>query len=45
MKTLAELALAGLPLNVPVIDCHAHVGQARGIERPPSADSIVRLMA
>jgi uncharacterized protein len=44
MTTLAELALAGRPLGIPVVDCHAHVGPARGIDRPTSPDSIVRLM-
>ena len=44
MTSLAALALAGRPLDVPVIDCHAHVGPARGIDRPASPDSIVRLM-
>ena len=44
MSTLAELALAGRPLNAPVIDCHAHVGPSRGIDRPTSPDAIVHLM-
>jgi len=44
VTTLAELALAGRPLGIPIVDCHAHVGPARGIDRPTSPDSIVRLM-
>ena len=44
MTTLAELALAGLPLDLPIVDCHAHVGPARGVDRPASPDAVVRLM-
>jgi predicted TIM-barrel fold metal-dependent hydrolase len=44
VSTLAELALAGLPLDVPVIDCHAHAGPSRGIDRVASPEAIVRLM-
>ena len=44
MSTLAERALAGLPLDVPIIDCHAHVGPSRGIDRPASPDAVVHLM-
>ena len=44
MTTLAELALEGRPLDVPIVDCHAHVGPSRGIDRPTSPDSVVRLM-
>ena len=43
MTTLAELALAGRPLGVPIVDCHAHVGPSRGIDRPVSPDSVVRI--
>jgi predicted TIM-barrel fold metal-dependent hydrolase len=44
VTTLAERALAGEPLGVPIIDCHAHVGPARGIDRPASPDAVVALM-
>ena len=44
MTALAELALAGRPLDVPIVDCHAHVGPARGIDRPHLAGRPVRLM-
>lgn len=44
MTRLAELALQGLPLGVPIVDAHAHVGPARGIDRPTSPDALVRLM-
>ncbi len=44
MSALAELALAGRPLGLPIVDCHAHVGPARGIDRPTSPESLVRLM-
>jgi predicted TIM-barrel fold metal-dependent hydrolase len=44
VSTLAELALNGRPLGVPIIDCHAHVGPGRGIDRPTSPDDVVRLM-
>lgn len=44
MTPLGERALAGRPLGIPVIDCHAHVGPARGIDRPTSPDDLVRLM-
>lgn len=42
--TLAELALAGQPLDVPVIDMHGHVGPARGIDRDTSVEGVVSLM-
>jgi len=44
MTALAALALAGRPLDVSIIDCHAHVGPSRGIDRPNDPDQIVRLM-
>ena len=44
MTRLAELALAGRPLDIPVIDAHGHVGPARGIDRHHSPDAVVRLM-
>ena len=42
--TLAELALAGRPLGLEIVDAHAHVGPARGIDRPGDVESVVRLM-
>jgi predicted TIM-barrel fold metal-dependent hydrolase len=44
VSTLAELALAGRPMDVPVIDAHAHVGPGRGIDRPHHPDDVVRVM-
>lgn len=44
MTTLADLALAGRPLDARIVDCHAHVGPARGIDRQTSPDALVRLM-
>jgi len=42
--TLAELALAGLPLGLDIVDVHAHVGPARGIDRPHDIDGVIGLM-
>jgi len=39
-----ERALAGRPLGVPVVDCHGHVGPARGIDRDTSPEAMVALM-
>jgi predicted TIM-barrel fold metal-dependent hydrolase len=44
VSRLAELALQGRPLGIPIVDAHAHVGPARGIDRPTSPDALVRLM-
>lgn len=44
MTRLAELALQGRPLGIPIVDAHAHVGPARGIDRPVTPDALVRLM-
>jgi uncharacterized protein len=42
--TIAARALAGLPLGVEVIDCHAHVGAGRGIDRDTSVARMLGLM-
>ena len=42
--TIEARALAGLPLGVEVIDCHAHVGGARGIDRDTSLEAMIGLM-
>lgn len=42
--TLASRALAGLPLDVPVIDVHAHVGPSMGIDRPLGVEAVSHLM-
>jgi len=39
-----DRALAGRPLGVDVIDCHAHVGPSRGIDRDTSVEAMVGLM-
>ena len=41
---LFERALAGRPLGIEIIDCHGHVGPARGIDRDPSLEAMVGLM-
>ena len=41
---LFERALAGRPLGVDIIDCHGHVGPARGIDRDTSVEAMVALM-
>ena len=39
-----DRALAGRPLGVEVIDCHAHVGPARGTDRDTSVEAMIDLM-
>jgi predicted TIM-barrel fold metal-dependent hydrolase len=37
-------ALAGLPMGVEVVDCHAHVGPSRGLDRDTSVEAMLGLM-
>ena len=41
---LIELALAGKPLGIPIVDCHGHVGPGRGIDRDASLPAVLRDM-
>jgi predicted TIM-barrel fold metal-dependent hydrolase len=42
--SIRERALAGLPLGVEVIDCHAHVGPSRALDRDTSVEAMLGLM-
>ena len=42
--SIRERALAGMPLGVEVIDCHAHVGPSRGLDRDTSVEAMLGLM-